>query len=162
MSKEAIICTTSGEPIEKVRAEQTETEGQHKAYLVLCAEERAKGFVRPYRNKYVHRGRAICGKYLPMENNKKLGGNIDVCMMEPMHEGDCIVFASLVQPDAATAQRKGIWPVGCGAVTIMGQALSETYARDPKFYGATFCCGCNKHLPVGEFIWDADGEVVGS
>jgi hypothetical protein len=22
----------------------------------------------------------------------------------------------------------------------MGRALSETYARDPKFYGATFCC----------------------
>lgn len=44
----------------------------------------------------------------------------------------------------------------------MGQALSETYARDPKFYGATFCVGCNKHLPVDEFIWDGTNETVGS
>lgn len=30
----------------------------------------------------------------------------------------------------------------CGALTSMGQALAETYARDPKFYGATYCVGC--------------------
>jgi hypothetical protein len=30
----------------------------------------------------------------------------------------------------------------CGAETTMGSALSETYARDPKFYGGTFCCRC--------------------
>lgn len=52
--------------------------------------------------------------------------------------------------------------LACGTVTRMGRALSETYARDPKFYGATFCCGCNRHLPVGEFVWTADGAVVGS
>lgn len=50
----------------------------------------------------------------------------------------------------------------CGALTTMGLALCETYARDPKFYGATYCCRCSKHLPVGEFVWDEDGEVVGS
>lgn len=45
----------------------------------------------------------------------------------------------------------------CGAVTTMGQAIAETYARDPKFYGATYCCACSAHFPVGangEFIWD--------
>lgn len=50
----------------------------------------------------------------------------------------------------------------CGTSTRMGIALSETYARDPKFYGATYCCGCMKHLLVAEFTWDEDGSVVGS
>lgn len=52
---------------------------------------------------------------------------------------------------------------GCGVETRMGEELSATYARDPKFYGATFCVGskCHTHLPVNEFIWN-DGEVVGS
>lgn len=50
----------------------------------------------------------------------------------------------------------------CGAITYMGQALSETYARDPKFYGATYCCECHKHLLVSEFVWVDDGQVVGS
>lgn len=100
------LCTTSGESPEKVRAEQTESIGQHKGYLVLCEDERQKGFVRPYRDCYKHRT--------------------------------------------------------CGGVTTMGRALSETYARDPHFYGATFCVNCNRHLPVAEFIWTADGEQVGS
>jgi hypothetical protein len=47
----------------------------------------------------------------------------------------------------------------CGAVTTMGQALAETYARDPSFYGATFCATCGAHFPVGEhgeFVWVGD------
>lgn len=51
---------------------------------------------------------------------------------------------------------------GCDSVTTMGKALSETYARDPKFYGATFCVSCNRHLPVAEFVWTVDGQQVGS
>ncbi|HXI17465.1 MAG TPA: hypothetical protein VNM48_13955 [Chloroflexota bacterium] len=50
----------------------------------------------------------------------------------------------------------------CGVVTRMGQALSETYARDPKFYGFTYCVGCQQHFAVDEFVWDADGLQVGS
>ncbi len=50
----------------------------------------------------------------------------------------------------------------CGAITTMGLALSETYARDPKFYGATYCVACMMHRPVAEFTWEPDGEVVGS
>jgi hypothetical protein len=52
----------------------------------------------------------------------------------------------------------------CGSVTTMGLALAETYARDPHFYGATFCCACGGHFPVGangEFIWE-DGTKVGA
>lgn len=53
----------------------------------------------------------------------------------------------------------------CGAVTTMGQALAETYARDPNFYSGTFCVGCRAHFPVGaggEFVWDGTGEKVGT
>lgn len=52
----------------------------------------------------------------------------------------------------------------CGAVTTMGLALAETYAADPKYYGATFCVRCGEHYPVGEhgeFVW-LDGSKVGT
>jgi hypothetical protein len=53
----------------------------------------------------------------------------------------------------------------CGAVTTMGVALCETYAREPSFYGATYCCRCQMHRPVGrhgEFTWVNDaGEDTG-
>lgn len=54
---------------------------------------------------------------------------------------------------------------GCGAVTHMGAALSETYAREPHFYGATYCVGCHMHRPVGahgEFLWDGTTERMGT
>lgn len=50
----------------------------------------------------------------------------------------------------------------CGVLTHMNQTIAETYARDPKFYGATYCVGCSKHLPVSEFLWDGTNEEVGS
>lgn len=45
---------------------------------------------------------------------------------------------------------------GCGAVTTMGVPIAETYAREPHFYGATYCVRCAMHRPVGpdgEFDW---------
>lgn len=51
---------------------------------------------------------------------------------------------------------------GCGSLTTMGIALAETYARQPTFYGATYCCGCQMHRPVSEFAWEPDGSVVGT
>lgn len=50
----------------------------------------------------------------------------------------------------------------CGTKTTMGLAIAETYARSPSFYGATFCCHCGVHLPVGEFHWDGETAIVGS
>jgi len=50
---------------------------------------------------------------------------------------------------------------GCGMATTMAQPIAETYAREPGFYGGTYCVGCRKHLVVGEFLWE-DGSVVGS
>lgn len=120
------LCTTDGRSPEDARASQTNKTGQHASYIVLCDAERAKGFVRPYRDAYRHVGRR-----------------------------ELIVNDGNAQD---TEHRVG----GCGTVTTMGRSLSETYARDPSFYGATFCCHCNCHLPVDEFVWTADGQQVGS
>ncbi len=52
--------------------------------------------------------------------------------------------------------RRSYWHVTCGAITTMAQALAETYARQPSFYGATYCATCRLHAPVGqdgEFYW---------
>lgn len=52
----------------------------------------------------------------------------------------------------------------CGVETTMNIDIAETYARDPSFYGSTFCVGskCRGHFTVGEFIWSNTNEVVGS
>ncbi len=100
---------TDGTPVTPDHKEIDPRTGQQKAYVVLSAEERAKGFIRPVRRAYVH------GK--------------------------------------------------CGTVTTMGQALAETYAREPAFYSGTFCVNCRAHFPVGadgEFIWDGTTEKVGT
>lgn len=62
--------------------------------------------------------------------------------------------------------RRSYWHEKCRAITTMAQALAETYARDPKFYGATYCTTCRRHAAVSEFRWlvkhnDSD-PVVGS
>lgn len=52
---------------------------------------------------------------------------------------------------------------GCGAVTHMHQAIAETYARQPGYYGGTYCAGCKDHFPVGEhgqFVWDGPYDPV--
>lgn len=52
----------------------------------------------------------------------------------------------------------------CGSVTTMGTRLAETYARDPAFYGSTFCVHCGDHYLVGmngEFVWE-NGDKVGT
>lgn len=51
--------------------------------------------------------------------------------------------------------------VPCGALTKMGLEIAETYARDPTFYGGTYCTNCRMHRPLNEFIWE-DGTQVGS
>ena len=101
-------------------------DGQQKGYIVLTAAERAKGFVRPVRQKYVHVG---------------VGGS---------------------EVDPSNMARSGLKSPGCGALTHMGLALAETYARDPKFYSGTFCVGCGAHFPLDQFTWDGTNEIVGS
>lgn len=50
----------------------------------------------------------------------------------------------------------------CGSITMMGLALAETYARDPKFYSGTFCAACQSHFPLHWFVWKGTTEQVGS
>lgn len=50
----------------------------------------------------------------------------------------------------------------CRVVTRMGNALAETYARDPAFYSGTFCVSCRKHFPLDQFIWEGTNEQVGT
>ena len=47
----------------------------------------------------------------------------------------------------------------CGGTTSMGIALSETYARNPRFYSGTFCVHCHTHFPLDQFHW-TDGEPM--
>lgn len=119
MTEEPKTTLTDGSPVSNDHRE-IRPDGQQKGYVVLSAAERAKGFVRPVRTKYIHVGK---------------GGS----------ESD-------------------LRDRGCGVETRMGQSIAETYARDPKFYSATFCVGskCRAHFPLDEFIWSDTDEVVGS
>lgn len=153
------ICTTSGDAPSKVRAEQTEATGQHKSYIVLCEDERKKGFVRPYRDAYKHVGPFVerCEATTQADGEE----NPHQCVRPYPHGGEH-EFNALMILNGPIRFMAGGRRGGCGSITTMGQALSETYARDPTFYGATFCGRCNKHLPVAEFVWTADSQVVGS
>jgi len=48
----------------------------------------------------------------------------------------------------------------CNTTTTMDNIISATYARDPWFYGSTYCCDCRMHRPLNEFIWEPDGESM--
>lgn len=81
---------------------------QAPVYLVLSEAERAKGYVRPFRDSYVH--------------------------------------------------------TVCDTETHMSADIAATYARQPHFYGSTYCVACRMHRPVGEhgeFLWP-DGSKVGT
>jgi len=47
----------------------------------------------------------------------------------------------------------------CGETTTMSRSIAETYARDPWFYGSTYCIVCRMHRPLSEFVWN-DGEPM--
>lgn len=129
---------------------------QNEVYLVLSEAERAKGFVRPVRTSYRHVGplREYPLRDLTPEEQERYSEYGYVKYEEYPPSRAPLVGRYWTQKDL---DKKG-----CGTVTTMGLALSETYARDPSFYGATYCCGCSMHLPVAEFVWTADGKVVGS
>lgn len=133
----------------------TEAKPQNEAYLVLSDEERAKGFVRPVRQTYTHVG-APAAKYplLDLTDEQRRFGN-DFVKFEKYPEGSTATGRYWTQAEIDNIGK------GCGAATTMAQSIAETYARSPHFYGATYCTGCRKHLPVQEFVWD-DGTRVGS
>lgn len=131
-------------------AQKNET-GQHAMYLVLSEEERRKGFVRPLYRSYRHVG---CRPRWPLrdltDEEKARYEQYGYVKYEEYPPDDL--------PLAGRFWTEEMLNSGCGTVTTMGLELCETYARNPKFYGATFCCGCNRHFPVEEFVWvDEDG-----
>jgi hypothetical protein len=154
-----------------LKAGQKNETGQHSIYLVLSEEERAKGFVRPVRNSYIHIGLkpnyAGIDRMLSEKEQKEM-----MCKFptkEPYVAIMCIndsegkhLGGSYVTRKELDAWENGGRIGGCGTVTTMSRELAETYARNPKFYGATFCCGCNKHIRVDEFMWVDTNELVGS
>lgn len=155
MSDDRKTTLTDGSPVTSDHRELLPN-GQQKGYVVLSEEERAKGFVRPVRTTYKHVGKQ------PAHSLREL-------TTEEHEEYDKYGYVAYEDynagPDEACTGR--FWTAeqlkgGCQIVTIMGVALAETYARDPKFYGGTFCCGCGKHFPVDEFVWEGTNEKVGS
>lgn len=56
MSDEPKMTLTDGSPVNGTHREIDPATGMQKGYVVLSAEERAKGWVRPYRDSYVHVG----------------------------------------------------------------------------------------------------------
>jgi hypothetical protein len=55
---------TTGEPVpEDGSHRELRPDGQQKGYVVLSPEERAKGFVNPYRDRYMH---SVCGRTTSM------------------------------------------------------------------------------------------------
>lgn len=137
--------------------QEIKSDGQQCCYLVLSDEERAKGFVRPVRRTYRHVGCRPQGPTRPLTEEEH----------QQYDKFGYVVFESYDKPGEAVVGR--YWTQqqlasGCGATTTMGLAIAETYARDPKFYGGTFCCRCGGHYPVGEhgeFVWE-DGSRVGT
>ena len=136
---------------------------QSEAYLVLSEEERARGFVRPVRSAYKHVG--VAGPVYPLR---------DITLEEiELHARSGWVKYEKYPPGFEGSALGRWWTQekldsvggGCGVVTTMGRALSETYAAKPGFYGGTYCVGCEMHRPVGkdgEFVWDGTDERVGT
>jgi hypothetical protein len=129
---------------------------QQEVYLVLSEEERAKGFVRPLRLSYRHVGIQPTYPLLDLtEEQQKRVGHYGYVKFEAYPEDDSPVTGRYWTQEQLDNK-------ACGTVTSMALPLAETYARDPSFYGATYCAHCQKHLPVEEFVWDGTNERVGS
>ena len=140
----------------------TKAVDQSDVYLVLSNEERAKGFVRPVRTSYVHVG--ISGPRFPLRDlsPEEVKGHErhGYIKKEEYPKSELPVVSRLWTQEMLDGIDNG-----CQTVTTMGRELAETYARNPQFYGATYCVGCNMHRPVGgdgEFVWDQTEERVGT
>ena len=144
----------------RIKRGASNEKGQHEVYLALSPEERAKGFVRPVRHSYVHVGMAP--PKFPLR---------DITEEETQKYKDYGYAKYETYPESSAPLCGRFWTQkeldsvnkGCGSVTTMrGNDLAETYARDPGFYGATYCVGCGRHIRVAEFVWDGTEERVGS
>jgi Phosphoribosyl-ATP pyrophosphohydrolase len=159
VNRENVVLTT-GEPVPEDRSHtEPQPGGQQKAYVVLTESERGKGFVRTVRDAYKHVG--MPGPRHPLrdltEEEHRRYDQFGYVKYEkyPDDSGPTGKFWTQKELDSIGN--------GCGRVTTMSRSLSETYARDPEFYGATFCSHCGTHLragKLGEFVWiENDGSI---
>lgn len=148
------VVLVSGAPVDGRKHEELKPNGQQRDYVVLAPEERAKGFVRPVRRSYRHVGERPKNPTRPLTAEEHARYDQYGYVAFEKYPGDEAVIGRFWTAKHLES--------GCGVVTTMGQALAETYARDPKFYDGTFCCGCGTHFPVAEFVWEGTREAVGS
>jgi hypothetical protein len=147
---------TDGSP---VPADGSHTEinpvtGMQRGYVVLSAEERAKGFVKPVRRSYIHKVPAVPVNLRDLTAEERTRyASYGYEKFEP-YDGHPLAGRFWTAADLERSRR------GCGVVTTMGTALAETYAREPRFYTGTFCTGCRAHYPLAEFAWEFDGEPM--
>lgn len=94
-------------------------------------------------------------------NDPELGHGIDKEQIE-QHKKYLILSEEERVKGFIRPVRQSYVHLKCGTLTTMSLPIAETYARDPNFYGATYCCACKKHLPVDQFVWDGTNEKVGS
>lgn len=130
---------------------------QRETYLVLSEEERAKGFVRQYRDTYRHvgpRGPTNLRDLTPDEHERY--DKYAYVKYEAYSESQSPVTGRFWTQKDLNALGSG-----CNIVTKMDRTISETYARDPKFYGSTYCIYCKMHRPVEEFVWEGTDIRVG-
>jgi len=162
MNEEEKKCTLSGKEPKNLENgapdEIDEKTGMYKDYWILCESERSKGFVRPLRQTYKHVGTR------PKNPTREL----TIEELERYKQYGYIFFEKYPENESSITGRfwtKEQLESGCNGNTTMNISIAETYARNPEFYGATFCSHCKKHFPVGEegeFVWEETNEKVGT
>ena len=86
----------------------------------------------------------------------------DACLdeIEPSGQQKCY----LVLSDEEIARgyvrpvRQSYIHLACGGVTTMDMKIAQTYARDPDFYGGTFCVACGDHFVLRDARVEAKSE----
>lgn len=164
---ERVRATGRGAPVDDPNApaptEERLPDGQHADHWVLSEKQRAKGFVRPVRSKYRHvgpSGPAHPTRPLTAEEAERYE-RFGYVSFEPYPESEGPATGRFWTQEQLDRVQNG----GCGGVTTMGKALAETIARDPSFYGSTFCAHCHDYFPIGEtgeFVWEDDGSRMGT
>ncbi len=143
---------TDGSAVTPDHLEIDPATGLQKGYEVLSESERAKGFVQPVRHSYVHVG--IRPKYRIR----------DLTAEEKSEYPDAVAFEEYPESERPVTGRywsKEDLESGCQLSTKIDGKIAETYARSPKFYGATYCAICRDHFALKEFVWEGTDIRVG-
>lgn len=150
------VCLISGDQVNQESLKINPDTGMQYDYVVLTSEERAKGFVRPVRFSYQHVGMKPKYQTRELTDEEKI-----------RHEDQHYVLFE-IYPESELPITGRFWTKeqllsnACYQITTIHSDIAETYARNPKFYGSTYCCYCTKHLPVEEFVWSGTNEILGS